>query len=481
MEHLNRNLAHEAVTELRHAYEPKVGLPVDTDVVWVLSAPGTYSEQATPEKGGVYSTQMYDRMNIEMGFAAARDITASRLGKAPQEVTFEDIEAHGPTVYYNGEGEETAGTNYTQNRHLREAMQRPDFPFPTSKLVIGEIDVANTPAQARDFADYLRATGSSKVAVVSLAPHAPRVSRYIQKEVEGDNISRDVEFYGVPVLPAVDVAGTGVREVRKIVQYHAKGDLAGRPAYTEYRRPHTAAHESVLDIVTKPFGGEKPDAIIALSGGIRPSISSVSETGFKTLSYADRNETGVVVPAKTRVIATAAIARVLPDVPIVTNSVDRTQPTWPSMAQVVADELVHRGVDADRIIKEETSFNTATQLIEMLKLAVDNDWKKLAVIANDWYFPRLGEFYGRLGEVVSYEDPKQNEEFHAVLARFEEMGGQVSLISSEEVMTLAQPRFRTLIAMAEGAMQETYASEKRGLSALRRGKYAVSFSLPKQQ
>src|SRR6185369_14569647 len=133
-------------------------------------------------------------------------------------------------------------------------------------------------------------------------------------------------------------------------------------------------------LITAPFDGELPDAIIALSGGIRPSISSLSETGFKTLSYADKNETGVVVPSKTRVIATAAIAHAIPDVPIVTNSVDRTQPDWPSMASVVADELVHRGVDRDRIILEEESFNTATQLIEMINLAVDNGWQRLSIV-----------------------------------------------------------------------------------------------------
>lgn len=242
-------------------------------------------------------------------------------------------------------------------------------------------------------------------------------------------------------------------------------------------QPELSPHDHIRNMVTEPFGGESPDAIIALSGGIRPSAASVSETGFKTLSYADKNETGVVVPSKTRVIATAAIAEAIPDVPIVTNSVDRSQPTWPSMASVVADELAYRGVDRARIIEEGASFNTATQLIEMINLAVANDWQKLAVVGNDWYFPRLGEFYKSLRSVVTYEDPAQNAAFHATLDRFEEMGGQVSLVSSEAVMKLAQPRFGALLAETETAMEQTLASEKRGLDHLRAGKYAVSLRI----
>jgi hypothetical protein len=249
------------------------------------------------------------------------------------------------------------------------------------------------------------------------------------------------------------------------------------PAIEEQSELTLDANDRIRDVVTGQFGGETPDAIISLSGGIRPSTSSLSESGFTTLSYANANETGVVVPSKTRVMATAAIAQAIPNIPIVTNSVDRTQPTWPTMASVAADELVHRGVDPSRIIKEEASFNTATQLIEMIKLAVDNNWQRLAVIGNDWYGPRLGEFYGRLRSVVRYEDRAQNEAFHAALDRFEEMGGQVGLVSSEEIICLAQPRFRAFMGLAEAALSKTVASEQRGLEDLRAGKYALSLRI----
>lgn len=148
------------------------------------------------------------------------------------------------------------------------------------------------------------------------------------------------------------------------------------------------------------------------------------------------------------------------------------------MASVVKDELVARGVDPDRIIEEETSFNMVTQLIETIKLAVDNGWDKVALVANTWYFPRLGEFVGRLKSIATYEDGAQNAAFLAMMDRFEAMGGQISMISSEEVMCIAQPRFRALIAVAETALTDTVASEARGLKALRDGQYAVSLRLP---
>lgn len=68
-----------------------------------------------------------------------------------------------------------------------------------------------------------------------------------------------------------------------------------------------------------------PDVIVALSGGITPSDKAVSQTG----SYADTNETGVVVPGMTRVVATSAIAQAIPDVPIITNRTVRSQTGHP--------------------------------------------------------------------------------------------------------------------------------------------------------
>lgn len=257
--HLQPNIpiVHEAVAEMREAYNPKPGLPIDTDIVWVLSAPGTYLEQASPEKGEIYSSQMHDRLNIEKGFEVVREITADRLGKTPEEVTFEDIEEHGPTLYYNGEGPDTERKNYPQNEHLRKAMAKPDFPFPVSKMVIGEIDVANTPAQARDFARYLHSVKkengeTSKVAVVSLTPHAPRVSRYVQKVIEDGAMPEGVEFFGVTVAPELEVLGAGVRELRKINKYSkpkedgSPGDVAFDPAYDSYYRPRTLEERSHL-------------------------------------------------------------------------------------------------------------------------------------------------------------------------------------------------------------------------------------------
>lgn len=237
----DQGIVHEAVNELRRAYEPVPGLPTDTDIVWVLSAPGTYLQQAPHEKAGIYSQQMHDRNNLLRGFEAVREITAQRLGKKPSEVTFHDIEEKGPILYYNGEGAETAGSNYHQNDDLRKAMKQPDFPFPASKIIIGEIDAANTPAQARGFAKYLHSLKNAgeinKVAVISLTPHAPRAARYIQLEIENGDISKDIEFYGVTVNPETDTLGTGLREVRKVLQYYRKGDLARTPAYTAYYRP----------------------------------------------------------------------------------------------------------------------------------------------------------------------------------------------------------------------------------------------------
>lgn len=492
---VHKHLIRDAVGEMRLAAEADTELPADTKLVWVLSAPGTYLSQATPELGQIYSHDTHDRNNLQTGVAAALDITANRLGVDVTELTAEDIAANGPLLYYNGEGD---NTNFRQNSDLRAAIESGEFPYPAELVRIGEIEQANTPAQAKDMAEFLGDHPEiDHVAVVSLLSHAPRVSRYIEKAVEDGVMPEGVEFYGVPVPVGDESLGAGVREVRKIVEYYDKGHLSADSAVPEYHYPRldtlltveewafegagqpelTDQSKATIDaLLREPFGGEAPDAVVALSGGIKPKNSENPED-FTTLLYSDKNETGVVVPSKTRVVATAAIAEVLPDVPIVTNSVDRTQPEWPSMASVVTQELVERGVDEDRIIPEETSFNTVTQLIETIKLAVENDWTKVTLVANDWYFPRLGRFIEQLPHIVTYEDPAQNEAFHAALASFAEMGGQISMVASEEVLLAAHPRYRSILRASKHAMEQTVASEARGSQALDEGRYAVSLKV----
>ena len=221
-------LVHQVVDELRELKEqPPFEPTADIDTVWVLSAPGTIKELS---QDGIYNGVSADKKVIEHGIDLVRKITALRLDKDPEAVTKDDIESAGPILYYNGEDSDTEKTNYPQNLHLQEAAKNPDFPLPESKLVIGHIEVANTPAQVRDFMEYLQHSHpTGKVAVVSLIQHSIRVSRYLQQYKE--LVPEDVTLLNAPVAETEKTVGKTLREVRKVADYAEKGDLSKDPYF----------------------------------------------------------------------------------------------------------------------------------------------------------------------------------------------------------------------------------------------------------
>jgi len=229
----DRSLTHQMIQELKelrdHPYEPTA----DIDIVWCLSAIGSYYQEAND---GPYTGKSYDRVVIDRSAEIIRKITALRLEKPVEEVTKHDIEMSGPLLYYNGEHDQLESRNYTQNEDLMAVAQNPDFPIPLSNIVFGEIDTANTRAQVRDMAAFLEgAEGVGlKVAVVSLGGHSVRVDRYL--EHTKDSFPADVEFVKAAAPLDQENIGTVHREVTKVFRYLAAGHLARVSYYDTVNR-----------------------------------------------------------------------------------------------------------------------------------------------------------------------------------------------------------------------------------------------------
>lgn len=222
----SRQLEHTVLDELRaHKEKPFVPTP-DIDMVWVVSQPGTALK---PSSDGIYKGVSTDRKVIDYGIDLIKEITALRLGKDVSEVTRYDIESSGPVLFYNGEDNTTENSAYPQNEDLETLAQEPDFPIPRSKIVIQHIPKLGTHTQVQELASYLQLQHGPprKIAVVSMGPHSPRVSRYLQHYK--DLLPKDVKLVNAPVFEADKPVGKLFREIGKIVKYAEKGDLSKEP------------------------------------------------------------------------------------------------------------------------------------------------------------------------------------------------------------------------------------------------------------
>lgn len=108
----------------------------------------------------------------------------------------------------------------------------------------------------------------------------------------------------------------------------------------------------------------------------------------------------------------------------------------------------------------------------MVKLAVENNWKNIAVIINEYYEPRATALYSHLDNIV------EDDAFQDTLAKFKEGNGRVSFIVCDEVMGHMNPHYTEYLNKVKQteAYEKTVQSEARGLQDLLAGKYRVVLS-----
>ena len=225
--------------------------------------------------------------------------------------------------------------------------------------------------------------------------------------------------------------------------------------------------EIYRDILSKEFeNGGLPDAVFVLSG----SIEFHENQGFRSPSYASGDQNGIT-GSRARVIAASEIAKAFPEITIVTTS-DSTPLDQPSDASVMKEELLERNVDSGQIELEEESTSTHTELLEMMKIAMERGWSKVALVTNDYHIPRAKLMFEKLetipGGLIS------EEEFAAVKA-FRESGIQVEFISAEAIISNANHLYKTLIDKVhkgEG-YKNRVEREQNGVRELEEGTYKL--------
>ncbi len=230
----------------------------------------------------------------------------------------------------------------------------------------------------------------------------------------------------------------------------------------------TAREKKIRGIVTNGFSeGATPDVVFSMSGGIAKKTDPRGDY-YGSTAFDQKTDTGHVTGSKPRIIATTEIANIYPEIPIVATS--KVFDDEPTHAAVIAEELIARGVDSNRIVYEEKSISTITEVIEMVKLAVEKDWHHLAVVTNSYHIPRMREMYERLPEIV------EDELLREVYSYFQAKGGEVSFVAADDVMRAMSKRFESYLdKVAElPEYQRTVASEAKGLEDIKAGRYRVN-------
>lgn len=196
--------------------------------VQVFSGPGTVLEPLS--KGDSPWNSWCDARRVQQGISIVLETTALRLKKHINDVTREDIAHNGPLLIYNGVPEKS------ENADLLALTNLARFRIPESRMKVfgqvGKRDIVHTGDQVESFpSDALESLHHGVVALVSNAPHFPRILRYL--ELHRTIPSRFmVRCFPIPS----DRRWTtqyATNEIEALAEYLEKGYLAEKPYPTD--------------------------------------------------------------------------------------------------------------------------------------------------------------------------------------------------------------------------------------------------------
>lgn len=204
-----------------------------------------------------------------------------------------------------------------------------------------------------------------------------------------------------------------------------------------------------LQKLTELCGGI-PDALY-LHSGVTEITEKDGEKKYKPGSYSDVDWKGFLSGGKGRALALVELATCFPNATIALNSntYNINDPEAPTDAEVMAEYVTSKGINPERILEQDRSTTTFTELIELIKYIAKHDWKHPVVVAGGFQIPRASEM---LKQIETLRDPAgewKDPEFRMALEKIKETKPKITFVSAEDVLPLRNSRYTDLIEKAK--------------------------------
>jgi uncharacterized SAM-binding protein YcdF (DUF218 family) len=115
-------------------------------------------------------------------------------------------------------------------------------------------------------------------------------------------------------------------------------------------------------------------------------------------------------------------------------------------------------LEAPQIIHEDRSFNTLSNIVEILQIIKDKGWKKVAIISSAYHIPRVEALYNQ------------------ALEKHPELQIEINFVSAEDTVEEAEPgKYEKVIKQFYNTPEakKRIKNEKSGIEDIKSGKYAV--------
>lgn len=204
---------------------------------------------------------------------------------------------------------------------------------------------------------------------------------------------------------------------------------------------------------------QESSAIVIFGGGLKKDET----TGrWRTTNFDEGDRFGVQGD-RLRVVAGSMFAKGSSDPPLILlggKGQLAAIPDAPCVADVMKQELVELGVEAERIIAERESGSTYQQLIELQKIMAEKRFSSLILISNRYNIPRIQAMIEYAPGLDTLKDLLQNR--------------RIRLESAEEIAIKYDPEtWEETIdrAYQSEAMRQRVQLEEKGVEEIKAGIY----------
>lgn len=219
-----------------------------------------------------------------------------------------------------------------------------------------------------------------------------------------------------------------------------------------------------------------PDAIYILSNVTEKTNPKTGKKYYKPDAYNDVDWNGNTYGSgKAKALVTVELSECFPEAVVAVNSKTYSinDPEAPSDAEVMAEYIARKGVDGEKIIKQDRSSTTFTELIELIKYIAKYKWRHPVIITSDLQILRAKEM---LNQIETLEDPagaSTDTEFRSALVEIKNINPKITFISADRVLHLRDPRYAEIITEARKSESWKHAEkvQENAVNQLKQGLY----------
>lgn len=203
-----------------------------------------------------------------------------------------------------------------------------------------------------------------------------------------------------------------------------------------------------------------------MSGGIMKEVGKNGKIRYHSTRINEGDAFGVLW-GEARILAVAELAIHFPKTKIIITSIPPSSKN--GMRLSIYKELRDLSIYRDRIIMEEKSTNSLSQIREVIKIIYNKKFKSAVFITNKYHIPRVHALYKNI-EIVN-----SNNIIDSILHNIIHSKIQIEFVAAEDILPIRDSKYIEIInkMKKKPAYRKRVRNEKLGLLMIKKGNYGM--------